>query len=219
MRRPSSISQLPDTLPLFPLSGALLLPGTHRPLNVFEPRFVDMLDESLAGNRLIGLIQPRDTSEEAPRGAVPLERIGCIGRVTHFEEQAENRYFIILEGLCRFAIAEELAVATPYRQARIDTSDFAGDFTPSLGEDAVDRQHLVSVLAAYAEFSEVDVDWDEIEQMGTGELINLAAMLGPHGALEKQALLEAQTLLERAETLIALAEIEMARARSGTVLQ
>lgn len=219
MRRPASISEMPDMLALFPLSRALLLPGTHRPLNVFEPRFVTMVDDALAGNRMIGLIQPRDTSEEAPRGQVPLEKIGCIGRITHFEEQAENRYFIILEGVCRFAPIEELATATPYRQARIDIAAFASDFSPYLGEEAVDRGRLTSVLRTYAEFAEIDVDWEEIEDMSTGELINLAAMLGPHGPLEKQALLEATTLVERAETLMALAEMEMARARSGVVLQ
>ncbi|WMT86961.1 LON peptidase substrate-binding domain-containing protein [Pelagibacterium sp. 26DY04] len=219
MRRPASISELPDMLALFPLSRALLLPGTHRPLNVFEPRFVAMVDDALAGNRMIGLIQPRDTSEEAPRGQVPLEKIGCIGRITHFEEQAENRYFIILEGVCRFAPAEELTAATPYRQARIDTSAFSADFSPYLGEEAVDRQRLTTVLRSYAEFAQIEVDWEEIEEMSTGELINLAAMLGPYGPLEKQALLEAKTLVERAETLMALAEMEMARARSGVVLQ
>lgn len=219
MRRPASISELPEMLALFPLSRALLLPGTHRPLNVFEPRFVAMIDDALAGNRMIGLIQPKDTSEEAPRGQVPLERIGCIGRITHFEEQAENRYFIILEGVCRFALAEELAVGTPYRQASIDTSAFAADFSPYLGEEAVDHQRLTTVLRSYAEFAQIDVDWEEIEDMSTGELINLAAMLGPYGTLEKQALLEAKTLVERAETLMALAEMEMARARSGVVLQ
>lgn len=219
MRRPASISELPDMLALFPLSRALLLPGTHRPLNVFEPRFVAMVDDALAGNRMIGLIQPRDTAEEAPRGQVPLEKIGCIGRITHFEEQSENRYFIILEGVCRFAPVEELTAATPYRQARIDTSAFSADFSPYLGEEAVDRQRLTTVLRSYAEFAQIEVDWKEIEEMSTGELINLAAMLGPYGPLEKQALLEAKTLVERAETLMALAEMEMARARSGVVLQ
>jgi len=219
MRRPATSSELPDMLALFPLSRALLLPGTHRPLNIFEPRFVALVDDALAGNRMIGLIQPRNARDEAPRGQVPLEKTGCIGRITHFEEQAENRYFIILEGVCRFTPLEELTTATPYRQARIDTTGFAADFDPYLGEDAIDRARLVAVLRAHAEFSQIEVDWEEIEDMGTGELVNLAAMLGPYGAPEKQALLEAGSLSERAETLMALAEIEMARARSGVVLQ
>ena len=219
MRRPASISDLPEMLALFPLSGALLLPGTHRPLNIFESRFITMIDDVLAGHRMIGLIQPRDATQEAPRGQVPLEKIGCVGRITHFEEQAENRYFIVLEGVCRFSPLDEPETALPYRKAKIDASAFASDFSPYLGEDAVDRQRLIGVLRAYAEFSQFEIDWEEIEDMSTGELINLAAMLGPYGALEKQALLEAGTLIDRAETLMALAEMEMARSRPGAVLQ
>ena len=219
MRRPATNSEMPDMLALFPLSRALLLPGTHRPLNIFEPRFVTMIDDALAGNRMIGLIQPRETDEEAPRGQVPLEQIGCIGRITHFEEQAENRYFIILEGICRFEPTQELTTATPYRQAKISTQAFGDDFTPHMGEDSIDRGRLTSVLREYADFAQIEVDWEEIDDMSTGELINLSAMLTPYGAREKQALLEAPTLVDRAETLIALAEMEMARARAGAVLQ
>lgn len=219
MRRPASIAELPDSIAVFPLSKALLLPGTHRPLNIFEPRFVDMVDDALATNRLIGLIQPKDSEEEAPRGLVPLERVGCIGRLSHFEEQAENRYFIILEGLCRFEPIEELTASTPYRRARISAAAYPDDFSPLKGEEGIDRERLMGVLHAYAEFSQFEVDWDEVDDMSTGELINLSAMLTPYGMREKQALLEAPTLAERAETLIALAEMEMARARSGAVLQ
>ncbi|WP_196260297.1 LON peptidase substrate-binding domain-containing protein [Pelagibacterium limicola] len=219
MRRPASISDLPQMLALFPLSRALLLPGTHRPLNIFEPRFVEMIDDCLAGNRLIGLIQPRDTEEEAPRGAVPLEPVGCIGRLVQFEEQAENRYLVVFEGVCRFEPVEELAVATPYRQARISTARFASDFTPDFGADRVDRNRLLAVLREYADFAQIEVDWDDVEDTATGELVNLAAMLSPYGAREKQALLEAPTVFERAETVMALAEMEMARARTGAILQ
>lgn len=219
MHRPTSISELPDSLALFPLSRALLLPGTHRPLNIFEPRFVTMIDDALAGNRMIGLIQPSDSNEEAPRGQVPLEGVGCIGRITHFEEQAENRYFVILEGVCRFEPTEELITDAPYRQAKISTSAYGEDFAPLSGEDAIDRDRLTGVLRSYADFAQIEVDWDEVGEMSTGELINLSAMLTPYGAREKQALLEAATLADRAETLIALAEMEMARARSGAILQ
>lgn len=219
MRRPASIADLPGMLALFPLSRALLLPQTHRPLNIFEPRFIEMIDDALAGNRLVGLIQPRETEEEAPRGNVQLEPVGCIGRLVHFEEQEENRYFIILEGVCRFAPVEELAVATPYRQARISTAAYGDDFMPNFGAEAIDRKRLIAVLRDYADFAQIEVDWEDVEDTGTGELVNLAAMLSPYGAREKQALLEARTLSERAETLIALAEMEMARARTGAILQ
>lgn len=219
MRHPASTADLPDMVALLPLSRALLLPQTHRPLNIFEPRFVELIDDCLAGNRLVGLIQPRDTEEEAPRGPVPLAPVGCIGRLMHFEEQEENRYFVIFEGVCRFEPIEEFTVATPYRQARISTQGFASDFTPDLGADRIDRARLLSVLRDYADFAQIEVDWDDVEDTGTGQLVNLAAMLSPYGAREKQALLEAPTLLERAETLIALTEMEMARARTGVILQ
>ncbi|MCD7058406.1 LON peptidase substrate-binding domain-containing protein [Pelagibacterium xiamenense] len=220
MRRPHSTSDLPELLALFPLSKALLLPGAQRPLNIFEPRFVEMIDDALAGNRLIGLIQPTErTNEEAPRGPVGIEEVGCIGRIVHFEEQEENRYFVVLEGVSRFDLVEEVTTATPYRQARISTARYDNDFTPELGVDRIDRARLLAVLREYAEFSGIDVDWEEVEQTDTGQLVNLGAMLSPYGAKEKQALLEAPTQFERAETLIALAEMEMARARQGAVLQ
>lgn len=219
MRAPASITELPGALPLFPLSGAVLLPGTRRPLNVFEPRFVAMVDDALASNRLIGMIQPRDDKQEAPKGNVPLETVGCAGRIVHFEEQAPERYFIVLEGLCRFEIDQELATATPYRQARVDFADYAEDFAPEQGAETIDRDRLVAVLKDYAEFTQIDVDWDEVENTPTDELINIATLLSPYGAREKQALLEAPTLRDRAETLIALAEVEMARAKAGAILQ
>ena len=219
MRIPSSASDLPDTLPLFPLSGALLLPRTHRPLNVFEPRFVRMIDDALGRNRLIGLIQPQNAEEEAPKGNFPLEPVGCIGRITHFEEQAEERYLIVLEGLARFRFLGDAETDTPYRVARIDAAPFASDFMPGLGAEAVDREALIAMIRDYAEFADFRVDMDEIARTGTEELVNLSAMLTPYGPREKQALLEAKTLSDRAETLIALAEIEMARAGPGAVLQ
>ncbi|WP_127143740.1 LON peptidase substrate-binding domain-containing protein [Pelagibacterium montanilacus] len=219
MLRPASIDQLPDVLPLFPLSRGLLLPHAHRPLNIFEPRFIAMVDDALAGNRMIGLIQPRQTDQEAPLGPVALERVGCIGRLTHFEEQAEERYFIVLEGICRFSPIREIEADTPYRQAEISTVGYGCDFDSEFGVERIDRPRLLKTLRDYAEFAQIEVDWDEVEDTDTGELVNLAAMLSPHDAREKQALLEAATLYERAETLIALAEMEMARASAGVVLQ
>ena len=219
MRIPSSTADLPETLPLFPLAGALLLPRTHRPLNVFEPRFVAMIDDALGNNRLIGLIQPLADEEEAPSGDFPLQAVGCIGRLTHFEEQAEERYLIVLEGLCRFRYLGDAAAGTPYRQARIDAAPYAADFMPGLGAEAVDREALIAMIRDYSEFADFKVDFNEIARTGTEELVNLSAMLTPYGPREKQALLEAETLSDRAETLIALAEMEMARAGPGAILQ
>jgi Lon protease-like protein len=106
-KRPLQPADLPQSVPLFPLSGALLLPFAHRPLNIFEPRYIDMIDAALGEDRLIGLVQPEDSSEESPKGDVPLQKIGCLGRITHFEESGDGRYFIILEGVARFRLAAE----------------------------------------------------------------------------------------------------------------
>jgi len=210
-KSPESIADLPASVPVFPLSGALLLPGAQRPLNVFEPRYVDMIDAALAGDRLIGLIQPEDTSEESPRGRTPLQKIGCVGRLTHFEETGDSRYFIILEGVCRFERRAELTVMTPYRQCMIDVSRFEADFDLERGEDEVDRSRFLKMMRDYAEFGDFELNWKEIEQTGTAALVNFCCMVSPYGAAEKQLLLEADSLEARAEALIALAEIEMAR--------
>jgi uncharacterized protein len=210
-KRPDSIDDLPRSVPVFPLSGALLLPYAQRPLNVFEPRYVEMVDAALAGDRLIGLIQPEDTSEESPRGRAPLQRIGCLGRLTHFEEHGEGRYFIILEGICRFELVSELTVMTPYRQCQIDARRFASDFDRSFGEEAVDRARFLKMMRDYAEFGDFELNWKEIESTATADLVNFCCMVSPYGAAEKQLLLEADTLEARAEALIALAEVEMAR--------
>lgn len=218
-RRPTTPAELPASIPLFPLSGALLLPFSHRPLNVFEPRYVEMIDNALAGNRLIGLIQPEDVSEESPRGRAPLQKIGTVGRLTHWEENGEGRYFIILEGLTRFEVKSELTVMTPYRQAVIDAAAFADDFTHAFGEADVDRERFLKMMKDYAEFANFELNWDEINKTGTADLVNFGCMVSPYGAREKQVLLEARSLRDRAETLIALAEFEMAKGGAGAPLQ
>jgi Lon protease-like protein len=215
--RPKSVAELPAHLPIFPLSGALLLPFAHRPLNIFEPRYVEMVDLALAGNRLIGLIQPEDTSEESPRGRAPLQKIGTVGRLTHWEENGEGRYFIILEGITRFELGNELTVMTPFRQAQISAERFAEDFTHAFGEDEVDRGRFLKMMKDYAEFANFDLNWDEIDKTGTADLVNFCCMVSPYGAREKQVLLEANSLQARAETLIALAEFEMAKGRNAGV--
>jgi Lon protease-like protein len=210
-KRPLSPAELPTSMPLFPLTGALLLPWSRRPLNIFEPRYIELVDHVLKGDRLIGLIQPRDTSEESPKGRTPLERIGTVGRLVHFEEVEEARYFIMLEGLCRFELIKEMPSMMPFRRAMIRTEPFTSDFEREFGEEQVDRPRLIKMMRDYAEFGNFDLDWDEIEKTGTADLVNFCCMVSPWGAAEKQALLEAETLEQRAETLIAMAEFEMAR--------
>lgn len=219
-KRPKKPADLPETVPIFPLTGALLLPGLQRPLQIFEQRYVDMIDHVLAGNRLIGLIQPESDEEESPEGRdVPLRQIGALGYLSQFEELSDARYIVSLEGVCRFDLVEEVHVDTSFRQGRISAANFRADFQPETGESAVDRPRFVAMMQNYAEFAELDFDWDEIEQTATADLVNMCCMLAPYGAAEKQLLLEADSLRERAETLIALAELEMAHAASGTVLQ
>ena len=218
-RRPVSAAELPQSIPVFPLSGGLLLPFSHRPLNVFEPRYVEMVDAALAGNRLIGLIQPQDTSEESPRGRAPLQKIGTVGKLIHWEENSEGRYFIILDGITRFELVSELTVMTPYRQATIDPSGFSSDFTRAFGEDEVDRDRFLKMMKDYAEFANFELNWEEIDKTGTADLVNFGCMVSPYGAKEKQVLLEARSLRDRAETLMALAEFEMAKGGTGAPLQ
>lgn len=210
-KRPTSPAELPANLPVFPLSGALLLPFSHRPLNIFEPRYVEMVDEALRGNRMIGIIQPEDPAEESPRGRAPLQKIGTIGRLTHWEENGDGRYFIILEGLSRFEVISELTVMTPFRQAVISAERYALDFERTYGEDGVDRTRFLKMMKDYAEFANFELNWDEINKTGTADLVNFCCMVSPYGAREKQVLLEARSLETRAETLIALAEFEMAK--------
>lgn len=215
LKRPASPADLPKSVPLFPLSGALLLPYSHRPLNVFEPRYLDMVDAALRGDRLIGLIQPEDTEEESPKGRSPLQSIGCLGRITHFEESGEGRYFIILEGISRFRLVHELTVMTPYRQCTISAEEFATDFNRQWGEGEVDRERVLKMMRDYADFADIELNWNEIDNTGTADLVNFCCMVSPYGAAEKQVLLEARTLEQRAETLIAMTEYEIARGGAG----
>ena len=209
-QRPTRPDQVPELVPIFPLTGALLLPYSHRPLNIFEPRYTEMVDFALSTDRLIGLIQPQDTSEESPTGGAPVHKVGCLGRMTHFEESGDGRYFIILEGVSRFRLLEEQDNAAPYRMGKISVAGFEADFVRNDGEAAVDRGRFVKMMRDYAEFANIELNWDEIERTGTGDLVNFCAMVGPYGPAEKQVLLEAQTLNDRAETLIAMSEYEMA---------
>lgn len=204
----------PATLPLFPLPGALLLPRGQMPLNIFEKRYVTMIDDALRSERLIGMIQPEP---ETARSAVPgLYKIGCAGRITQFAESGDGRYLISLTGVARFRIEEELAVLTPYRQARVSFSTFRQDFEPRAGEENVDRAGVIAVLRDFVAMNRIDVDWDGIDQAPNEALINALAMMAPFGVREKQALLEAADLKTRADTLIAIAQIEMARRDDGT---
>lgn len=210
LNRPyTSVDELPTTLPVFPLPGALLLPRGELPLNIFEPRYVAMIDDAIAGARMIGMIQP--TPVDVETDPVELFRVGCAGRITRLAETGDERYLITLSGVARFRLIEELRVATPYRQFEVSYDEFAADLEPGAGERAVDRDSMVAMLRNFAECSKLEVDWASIDAAPTETLVNALAMMCPFGANEKQALIEAPDLKTRAETLIALAKLDMAQ--------
>ena len=206
-RRPSD---MPEALPLFPLAGALLLPRRPIQLTVFEPRYLEMLDDALAGERLIGVIQPV-AGDDAEGAAPELFAIGCAGRIVQYAEIGDRRCFLTLMGVARFRVARELAVTTRYRSVVADYSDFADDFKEGLGESAVDRKALVDALRAFAEANRIKIDWDDVAEASNETLVNGLAMLSPFGAREKQEMLEATDLKSRAEILVAISQVELAR--------
>jgi uncharacterized protein len=205
---------LPDVIPVFPLPGALLLPRGQMPLNIFEPRYVAMIDEALRTSRIIGMIQPDLEGGGTP--AVPkLYAIGCAGRITQLAETGDGRYLVSLTGIARFRVDEELATTTPYRLCRISFSPFSADFLARAGEEEVDRTAVIEALREFAEATDLKIDWKGVEQAPNEALVNALAMMSPFGPKEKQALLEAPDLKTRAEILVAITEIELARARGG----
>lgn len=202
-------SDLPSVLPVFPLPAALLLPGGRMPLNIFEPRYLQMLDEAVAGPRLIGIIQPSLDGSVGTDGEPELCEVGCIGRVISFAESGDGRYLISLQGVCRFRIGQELAVKTPFRQCRI--VPFLGDLDEEQTGADVDRPALLKAFRAYLKANDLDADWEGVSRADNAMLVNALSMMAPYGPAEKQALLEAPDLKTRAETLIAITEMAMAR--------
>lgn len=200
----------PAVLPVFPLAGALLLPRGQLPLNIFEPRYLAMVDAALAGDRFIGMAQP-DGDGDPPT----LRGVGCAGRITQFSETGDGRYLIVLTGVARFKIAGEIAVDTPFRQVRADFGAFPDDFKPGFGEKSVDRDAVLAALDRFAKARDVKVDWDGIREASNEILVNALSMMAPFGPREKQALLEATSLKSRAELLVAISDFELARAAGG----
>jgi uncharacterized protein len=205
---------LPPTIPVFPLAGALLLPRGQMPLNIFEPRYLEMVDDTMADrHRLIGMIQP-DTSHPGPESKPNLFKVGCVGRITQIAETGDGRYLIQLTGVARFRVEEELTVATAYRQCRVDYSPFADDFIARKGEEHVDRNAVLGALNAFLDANNLKADWEGIENAPNEALVNALAMMSPYGPAEKQAMLEAADLKTRAEILVAVTEIELAKRRT-----
>ena len=208
---------LPVNIPVFPLRGVILLPRATLPLNLFEPRYLAMIEDVIAGDRVIGIIQPeRNGDEDSPASkAHGLRRVGCVGRVTAFQELDDGRVVITLTGICRFTVANEPETRKPYRVCTPDYSDFGGDFVRGAGEDEVDREQLLRVLRKYLEVHQFRADWKAIGNAPSEHLVNSLSIISPYGAEEKQALIEAGDLKTRAQVLVALAEMDMASGEGG----
>ena len=211
---------LPEVIPVFPLPGALLLPRGQMPLNIFEPRYLAMVDDALRdGHRLIGMIQPDAAhGSQAPAGPTDkptLFKIGCVGRITQLAESGDSRYLLELTGVSRFRVEQELAVNTDYRQCRVTYAPFADDFIARKGEREVDREAVLTALRAFMKANDLKADWEGIDQAPNEALVNALSMMSPYGPPEKQALLEAPDLKTRADVLVAVTEMELAKRTSG----
>lgn len=219
-RRPAD---LPPRIPVFPLRGAILLPRATLPLNIFEPRYLEMIDDVMSGGRIIGILQPivSGDDEESPiEKTAGLRSVGCAGRVTSYQELDDGRLIITLTGITRFQCIGEAETEMAYRIMSVSYDRFASDLTEGLGEELVDRRNLLRVLKTYLEANRLKTDWATIQRASNEFLINALSVMCPYGPEEKQALLEAKDLRSRAEVLVALAEIDLAsNGSSGTTLQ
>ena len=209
-------SDLPDTIPVFPLPGALLLPRSRLPLHIFEPRYLAMLDDALkTPQRLIGMLQPHGAKMDAKS----LHAIGCAGRVTSFSETEDGRYMITLAGISRFRVLRELDGFTPYRRCEISWAGFDRDLGSAETDPGFDRDRFFRLLGRYFDAEELQTDWSSLKEAEDELLINSLSMLCPFEPEDKQALLEAPSLQTRRETLVTLIEFSMRGGASDEVLQ
>ena len=206
---------LPPVLPIFPLGGVILLPGGRLPLNIFEPRYLAMIDDALGGHRLIGMVQPQRAgigtnlgSAAATQGAPDIYGVGCAGRISSFQESGDGRYLITLTGVARFRVVEELSATTPYRQVRTDFQSFDADRREQPAA-SIDRRRLTDRLKLYFDQQGLSADWDAIEAASDQALITSLAMICPFSEAEKQALLEAAGLTERADLILDMIEMAL----------
>jgi uncharacterized protein len=206
-------ADLPQRLPVFPLSGALLLPRAELPLNIFEPRYLEMVTDALGGDRMIGMIQPQSesASEEYPQ----LMPVGCAGRITAYAEAPDNRMLITLTGVSRFTISQELDVDTAYRQVVADFHSYAVDLVSGVGASEVNRPALLKAFRDYLSANDMNADWNQVDAASTEVLVNTLSLLAPYAPTEKQALLEAPDLKTRADVLVALTEMALAKTSRG----
>ncbi len=206
-------ADLPQQIPVFPLSGALLLPRADLPLNIFEPRYLQMIEDAMASHHLIGMIQPLGGAE---REDVPkLMKIGCVGRITSYAETPDNRLLITLTGVSRFEIVREVEVETPYRQVIASYAPFAADLVTDMGAMEVNRPALLKAFRDYLTANNMNADWEQVDAASTETLVNTLSLLAPYPPQEKQALLEAPDLKTRADVLVAITEVALRRMSSS----
>lgn len=203
---------VPAAIPVFPLPRALLLPRADMPLNIFEPRYLAMIDAAIASHRIIGMIQPDEHAPACARGP-KLRSVGCAGRIVSFAETGDGRYAITLTGVSRFRVVEEIACDTAYRQCRVTAEAYACDFCAP--ECAVDRGAVLRAFRAYLDKHGLDADWESVGRASNETLVNVLSMMAPFGPEEKQALLEAPDLNARARTLLALADMALRSPEGG----
>lgn len=209
-------TDLPDTIPVFPLPGALLLPRSRLPLHLFEPRYLQMFEDCLkTSHRLIGMVQPHD----GPGGKDMLHKIGCAGRVTQFSETEDGRYMITLSGISRFRVREEITGFSPYRKAQVTWDGFSRDLGPVESDPEFMREDFLNLLSRYFDAEELKTDWESLTDAEDEMLINSLSMLCPFDPEERQALLEAPSLTTRRETLVTLIEFSLRGGASEDVLQ
>lgn len=206
-------ADLPQRIPVFPLSGALLLPRADLPLNIFEPRYLAMFDHALSGDRLIGMIQPAAGQSDAD---VPeLMKVGCAGRITSYAETPDGRMLITLTGVSRFEVVSELDTTTPYRQVVANYHPYAADLVTGTGAAEVNRPALLKVFRDYLDANNMSADWGQVDAAPTEVLVNTLSLLAPYPPEEKQALLEAPDLRARADMLVAITEMTLSRQGRG----
>jgi Lon protease-like protein len=217
VKRYRSAEDLPPTIAVFPLRRTILLPRAVLPLSVFEPRYLDMLDDVMSTTRVLLIVQPVSGESESPPGkSAALRRVGCVGRVTGYQELDDGRLAIALTGVTRCTLESEVSTPKPYRLFAVGFDRFADDFAAGDGEAEVDRNGLIAVLKAYLEARQLKADWASIANASSEWLVNSLAMIAPYGPEEKQALLEAPDLKSRAAVLVALAEMELAVGVDGS---
>ncbi|MEM6408036.1 MAG: LON peptidase substrate-binding domain-containing protein [Pseudomonadota bacterium] len=211
-----SAADLPDTIPVFPLPGALLLPRARLPLHLFEPRYLQMFEDTLKTSaRLIGMVQPHD----GPGGKAQLHTIGCAGRITQFSETEDGRYMITLSGISRFRVQEEITGFSPYRKAKVSWTGFERDLGFVEKDKQFDRDKFLVLLKKYFQDQDLKTDWDSLKEAEDELLINSLSMLCPFEPEERQALLEAPSLSTRRETLVTLIEFALRGGSAEEIIQ